>query len=107
MAYNMENTKNIFVGQLSVSGRTLTNYKNALTSSFVKGVLSAFCGTDDIFIISDLDLLQKIYDYVNQHEKNTNNHRLYSAAIMSYIRFLNGGKKYKNRGGNNNSSKHS
>lgn len=86
-----------FYGQLPVSQRTKINYKNALNGSFVRGVLRDKCGTDDIFSLVDLQKLWDVYSYINLHETNIKNHRIYSAAVMRYIRFLNNGEKYGRR----------
>lgn len=86
-----------FYNQLNVSERTRRNYESAIRSSFVKGVLQDFCGSDNLFVITDLEKLWQVYSHVNLHPVNIATHRAYSAAIMKYIRFLNNGKKYGKR----------
>lgn len=89
--------KEAFFSQLSVSQRTQKNYEAATKSSFVKGVLQDFCGTDNLFVITDLEKLWMVYSHINLHPVNIATHRVYSAAIMKYIRFLNKGEKYGKR----------
>ena len=93
----MVDIKDNFFSQLLVSERTKVNYKVALNSSFLKHVLLEQFGTQSIFSVIDLQKLWEIYSYVNLHDTNVKNHRIYSAAIMRYIRFLNDGKKYGQR----------
>lgn len=93
----MENNSIEFYAQLDVSNRTKQNYRNAINSTFVKKTLEMFSDTNDLFAIKDLELLWKVYSYINIHPINIANHRGYSAAIMKYIRYLNDGKKYGKR----------
>ena len=86
-----------FFAQLNVSERTLSNYKNALKSRFIKEILLKDYKAESLFEIDDLELLWKIYSKINLHPNNVNKHRLYSAPIMKYIRFLNKGEKYGRR----------
>lgn len=92
-----EQRKIDFYKQLNVSPRTQYNYRSAITSTFVKGVLNDYCGTNDLFEINDLDKLWIIYTHINLHPTNIATHRAYSAALMKYIKFLNNGKKYGKR----------
>ena len=89
--------KSDFINQLNVSQRTQQNYEAAIRSTFVRGVLQDFCGTDNLFDITDLEKLWIVYTHINLHPVNIATHRAYSAAIMKYIKFLNGGKKYGKR----------
>lgn len=93
----MSDLSESFYRQLPVSERTKVNYRIALNGSFVRGVLRDKCGTEDIFSLTDLPKLWEVYSYVNLHQSNIKNHRIYSAAIMRYIRFLNNGEKYGRR----------
>ena len=86
-----------FFAQLNLSEKTLINYRNALKSKFIKEILLEECNAESLFEIDDLELLWKIYSKTNLHPNNVNKHRIYSAAIMKYIKFLNGGKKYGRR----------
>ena len=88
---------NDFYNQLEVSPRTKLNYRNAIKSSFVKGVLNQYCSTDNLYGITDLKLLWKVYSFINLHPTNVANHRIHSTAIMKYIRFLNNGERYGRR----------
>ncbi len=100
--------KEEFFKQLNVSQRTQKNYEGAIRCPFVKGILKDFCGTDDLFVITNLKKLWLVYSYINLHPINVATHRLYSAAIMKYIRFINNGEKYGRRidfKGINNSKK--
>lgn len=89
--------KNHFFSQLNLSDTTLRNYKVAFNSTFLKEMLLKECDGKQLFQITDLDVLWKLYSKVNLHPVNINNHRLYSAAIMKYIRFLNNGERYGRR----------
>jgi len=93
----MEDRAILFFEQLNVSPRTKLNYKTAINSSFVKRILKGFGDTDNLFDITDLEKLWVVYSHINLHPVNLANHRTYSAAIMKYIKFLNGGKKYGKR----------
>ena len=86
-----------FYKQLSLSSRTYQNYKKALESRFVKQILNENFGVSEVFEIIDLDSLWKLYSMINLHPQNISNHRAYSAAIMKYIKYLNGGKRYGKR----------
>ena len=86
-----------FFEQLPLSETTVSNYRAALNSSFLKDILRSEFEVLDIFEIVDIEDLWKLYSKINLHPKNINNHRAYSAAIMKYIRFLNNGKKYGKR----------
>lgn len=85
-----------FYAQLNLSSTTIHNYRSALNSNFLKDLLKKY-GLKQLFSITDLELLWKIYSEVNLHPKNIRDHRAYSAAIMKYIRFLNNGQKYGKR----------
>lgn len=89
--------KNQFISQLDLSETTLRNYKVALNSAFLKEMLLKECDGKQLFQITNLDILWNLYSKVNLHPRNTSNHRIYSAAIMKYIRFLNNGEKYGRR----------
>ena len=89
--------KSAFFSQLNLSEKTLCNYKNALNSTFLKEIIHNECNYNSLFEIIDLEVLWKIYSTINLHPDNINKHRMYSAAIMKYIKFLNGGKKYGRR----------
>lgn len=86
-----------FFSQLNLSESVTRNYKVALNSTFVKVTLSEKSNKDSIFEITDLEELWNLYSFINLHPRNVANHRLYSAAVMKYIRFLNDGKKYGRR----------
>lgn len=55
------------------------------------------CGKTNVFEITDIKSLWKIYSVVNIHPKNITQHRNISCALMHYIRFLNNGEKYGHR----------
>lgn len=86
-----------FIFQLKLSETVKRNYINALSSSFLIYTLADLCNKTSIFEITNLEELWKLYSYINVHPKNIAHHRVYSAAIMKYIRFLNNGKKYGRR----------
>ena len=89
--------RNDFFAQLNLSESTTRNYKLALNSTFLKEMLLKECDGKQLFEITDLEELWKLYSKVNLHPKNISNHRSCSAAIMKYIKFLNDGKKYGRR----------
>ena len=86
-----------FFSQLNLSESVARNYKNALNSTFVQVVLAERSNKESLFEITDLEELWNLYSFINLHPRNVANHRVYSAAIMRYIRFLNNGKKYGRR----------
>jgi len=89
--------KDEFFEQLDLSENAKRNYRNALNSKYLKGMLETECGVDSLFSITDIKTLWSLYSVVNLHPKNISCHRAYSAAIMKYIRFLNNGEKYGKR----------
>ncbi len=91
--------KRLFFSMLTGSDRTVKNYKAAIGSSYIKNVLTRMYGKSDLFEFTDLEELWKVYCFVNLDDTNIRNHRIYSAAIMKYIRFLNHGEKYGHKRG--------
>lgn len=89
--------KDAFFKQLNLSETTTRNYIGAFNSSFLKNILHTEFNIVDIFEITELETLWQIYSKINLHPKNVANHRIYSAAIMKYIRYLNNGAKYGRR----------
>lgn len=89
--------KDDFYKSLNLSVTTTNNYRSALQSSFLTGVLKEEFNTLDLFEIVDLEELWELYSKINLHPKNIKNHRAYSAAIMKYIRYLNNGQKLGRR----------
>lgn len=89
--------KEDFFKQLNLSETTTRNYKVAFNSSFLKVVLLEECGIEDLFKVIDLELLWKVYSKINLHPKNVANHRIYSAALMKYMKYLNNGVRYGRR----------
>ena len=86
-----------FFSQLNLSESVARNYKNALNSTFVKVILAEKSNKESLFEITDIEELWNLYSFINLHPKNVAHHRVYSAAVMKYIRFLNDGKKYGRR----------
>lgn len=86
-----------FFDQLVLSDAVKRNYRMALNSTFIKENLLKECGETSVFYITDLEVLWQFYSKINLHPKNVGSHRIYSAAVMKYIRFLNDGKKYGRR----------
>lgn len=89
--------KDDFYKSLNLSVTTTNNYRSAIQSSFLTGVLKDEFDTLDLFEIVDLQKLLDLYSKINLHPKNISNHRAYSAAIMKYIRYLNNGQKLGRR----------
>ena len=89
--------KDDFFKSLNLSETTTNNYRSALHSSFLVGILNDEYNTLDPFEIVDVKVLWCLYDQINSHPKNIRNHRAYSAAIMKYIRYLNNGQRIGKR----------
>lgn len=89
--------KTNFIAQLNLSEATTRNYITALNSSLLKEMLLVECDGKQLFEITDLDVLWKLYSKLNIHPRNISTHRVCSAVVMKYIKFLNGGKKYGRR----------
>lgn len=89
--------KELFFASLTIAEATKRNYKTGLISSFFKDFLATKFKYHSLFEITDLDELFEIYNNVNIHPKNEEMHRVRSAAVMKYIRFLNGGKNTMER----------
>ena len=79
-SYVINERKNRFLEQLNLSETTARNYKQALNSSFLKGMLLKECDGKQLFEITDLETLWELYSKINLHPKNISNHRTYSAA---------------------------
>lgn len=86
-----------FFSSLTLSEATIHNYKTALRSTFFTEFISTNYKCKSLFEISDLDTLVKLYTTVNVHPKNIQLHRVCSAVVMKYMRFLNNGKKIVKR----------
>ena len=93
----IEKRANSFFNQLNLSETTTRNYRSALNSIFLKDMLYKEWGLTTVFAITDLESLWQIYSKINLHPQNVSKHRIYSAAIMKYIRFLNQGLRYGKR----------
>ena len=91
---NSKTRKELFFTSLSIAEATKRNYKTGLNSSFFKDFLLTRFECKNLFDITDLEKLFEIYSAVNIHPKNEEMHRVCSAAVMKYIRFLNNGPKY-------------
>lgn len=91
------NIKENFFSQLNVSSRTYINYEKALRSTFLKQILWEHFKKEDLFSITDKVEIWNFYCIVNLHPTNIQNHRIYSSAVMKYLRFLNNGEKYGKR----------
>jgi hypothetical protein len=89
--------KEKFFEQLNLSESVMRNYRYALNSKFIKEMLKSKYNKESLFEIADIKTLWDLYSFINLHPKNVDCHRMYSAAIMKYIRFLNNGKKYGRR----------
>lgn len=94
---SIEQRKKNFIAQLNLSDTTTRNYITALNSSLLKEMLLEECDGKQLFEINDLDELWKLYSKINVHPRNISTHRICSAAVMKYIKYLNGGKKYGKR----------
>lgn len=89
--------QNIFFIQLDLSNSTKRRYRDALKSSFLNGLVKNEFNKDSIFEITNIEKLWSFYTMINLHPVNIRMHRYYSAPLMKYISFLNGGKKYGRR----------
>ena len=56
-------------------------------------MLLEFFQTHNIFEVADLNKLSEFYAAVKIPPFNIDKHRVYSAAVMAYIKYLNNGKK--------------
>lgn len=82
-----KNNQQLFFDWLDGSERTVLNYKNAINSTYLKTVLKTMFDTSNLFDLSDLVQLWQMYSFVKQDDNNVRNHRIYSSAIMKYMRF--------------------
>ena len=67
--------KDDFYKSLNLSVTTTNNYRSALQSSFLTGVLKEEFNTLDLFEIVDLEELWELYSKINLHPKNIKNLR--------------------------------
>ena len=86
-----------FYASLELAEATIQNYRAILKSGFLREILDSQFNIKDLFEITDLELLWTIYSTINVHPRNIEMHRICSAGIMKYIRFLNNGKKIGRR----------
>ncbi len=93
----IDQRKSDFLDNLDLSKSTTINYVFALNSNFLKEILKKECQGKQLFEITKLEELWKLYTIINIHPKNISSHRIYSCVIMKYIKYLNGGKKYGRR----------
>lgn len=89
--------RDAFFSSLTLSDATIHNYKTALSSSFFKEFILTNFQKNSLFEIIDLDILVELYTTINIHPKNIQLHRVCSAVVMKYIRFLNNGNKIVRR----------
>lgn len=89
--------KDDFFEQLNLSESTTRNYRQILTGDFLRNIIMAKFKRQDIFEMTSLEELVELYSIIILHPQNLRGHRLCSSAIMRYIKFLNGGKKYSVR----------
>lgn len=89
--------RNKFLSQLVLSDSSKRRYKDALDSPFLIEFIRNEFNTESIYMLQDLKILWKLYSMINLHPTNVRMHRYYSAPIMKYIRYLNGGEKYGKR----------
>ena len=89
--------KEKFFSSLNLAEATMRNYRTAFNSKFLIEYITENYKQKTLFDITDLDDLYNIYVFVRQHPKNEETHRVCSAAVMKYIRFLNDGKKIGRR----------
>ena len=82
---------------LNLCEKTKSNYRRSLNSALVQTVVNELYHETSIFSITDLNALWDIYSIINSHPINISKHRVYSAAVMSYVKFLNNGKKVGKR----------
>ena len=86
-----------FFSSLKLAEATIHNYKAVLKSKFLNEILETQFNVKSIFDVTDLQYLWEIYSTVNRHPKNLEMHRICSAGIMKYIRFLNNGQRVGKR----------
>lgn len=93
----LEQRKKEFYSSLKLAESTIQNYRAMLRSKFLRDILNLEFNLQDIFEVTDLEVLWDIYSKVNVHPKNVEMHRICSAGIMKYIKFLNNGKRIGHR----------
>ena len=86
-----------FFSSIGLANATMRNYRTALNSNFLNEYIFSKYNTISIFEIIDLNDLYDVYVNIRLHPKNIETHRVCSAAIMKYIRFLNDGNKIGRR----------
>lgn len=95
--YDTARRKEQFIASLQTTHKRWNNYVLALNGKFVTQILTESFGINSIFDVTDLNKLWEIYTAVNINPHNLATHRLFSSAIMSYIKFLNNGKRIGKR----------
>lgn len=89
--------KESFIASLQTTHKRWNNYVLALNSKLVTQILTESFGINNIYEVTDLNKLWEIYTVVNINPQNLATHRLFSSAVMSYIKFLNNGKRIGKR----------
>jgi len=89
--------RNKFLSQLTLSDSSKRRYKDALDSPFLIEIIRNEFNAESIYMLEDLKMLWRLYSMINLHPINVKMHRYYSAPIMKYIRYLNGGERYGKR----------
>ena len=92
-----EQRKEEFYSSLKLSESTIRHYKAVLKSKFLCDVLRSRFNIQDIFDVTDLEVLWSVYSTINVHPKNVEMHRICSSGIIKYIRFLNNGQRVGKR----------
>ena len=64
--------------------RTLGYVQSVLVTNIVKEV----AGKDCIYDVKDLEQLERIYKRIRNEDQNARLHKVYSAAVHRYIRFV-------------------
>ena len=76
-------------------------YVTYLNSSLVRNITRQVIGNDDIYNVSTLNELNKIYHLVKGDDANIRLHNVYSGVVSAYIKYITGNELRKRVGQSN------
>ena len=77
-----------FLLQRNPSVKFADKYLLYLDSSLVKKYLKDLAGTENIYSIKSIELLQAIYEVLKNDDNNKRLHNVYSGVVSAFIKFL-------------------
>ncbi len=77
-----------FLLQRNPSVKFADKYLLYLDSSLVKKYAKELSGTENVYAIKSIDVLQSIYDALKADDNNKRLHNVYSGVVSAYIKFL-------------------